>query len=130
LAGGFHSNWQASVRQAVDAEWLDPSTHDLSDPRAYTAWDLQALRSCDVVFAYLERSNPGGYALALEVGYAAASSKPIILIDQHDDGSRARYFEMVRQVATFNCMSLADGIEALKRLIRERDVQTTAAQLP
>ncbi len=71
LAGGFQSGWQDTVMQAVPSlDYLDPRSHGLKSKTEYTAWDLEAVRRSDCVFAYLEATNPGGYALALEVGFA------------------------------------------------------------
>lgn len=99
LAGGFSSNWQAQVsaRLAGAFELLDPSAHSIHDPAEYTRWDLEALRQSDIVLANMEASNPGGYSLALEVGFAAALGKRIFMVDQIVDPSVKRYFEMVRQ---------------------------------
>lgn len=73
LAGGFHSGWQSTIADALpQAKLIDPRIHRLSDPSQYTTWDLTGIRSCNILFAYLEKTNPGGFALALEVGYAKA----------------------------------------------------------
>jgi len=99
LAGGFRSNWQSLVaaRLATSFELLDPSAHNIQDPVEYTRWDLQAVRQADIVLANMEASNPGGYSLALEVGFAKALGKRIFMVDQVADPSVSRYFEMVRQ---------------------------------
>lgn len=100
LAGGFRSGWQARAKEyLLDFYLLDPSLHNLEDPKEYTEWDLNAVRNSDIVLANMESTNPGGYALALEVGFAKALSKYIILVDQIEDPKVDRYFEMVRQVA-------------------------------
>jgi nucleoside 2-deoxyribosyltransferase len=114
LAGGFHSRWQDVVRARLpDLEYLDPRDHNLESPEEYTAWDLQAVRQCDVVFGNMETSNPGGYALALEVGYAKALGKRIYLVDSLGDQGTGRYFEMVRQCADLTFEDLESAIIAL-----------------
>lgn len=118
LAGGLHSGWQDRVMvQARECQYLDPREHGVKDPKGYTHWDLQAVRACDIVFAFLEATNPGGYALALEIGYAAALGKTIILVDEKSaaDPAVARYLEMVREAATYKSSSLHDGIEHLRK---------------
>lgn len=122
LAGGFRSGWQAIVKAAVPGvRWLDPSIHHIKDPKKYTQWDLRAIRSSDLVLANMEPSNPGGYALALEVGFAKALGKAILLIDQHEERERRRYFEMVRQVADRRFDTLQAAIVYLgRRLHRNR----------
>jgi nucleoside 2-deoxyribosyltransferase len=111
LAGGFKSGWQNTVfRELSDFEVLDPSTHNIEDPAAYTEWDLRAVRECDVILANMEESNPGGYALALEVGYAKALGKRIVFVDQIHDPIRKRYFEMIRQTSDRVFSTLADAL--------------------
>lgn len=98
LAGGFRSGWQAEViKQLPRYLFLDPSQHNINDPKEYTNWDLDAIRQCDIVLANMEPTNPGGYSLALEIGFARALNKTVLLVDQIEDSSVSRYFEMVRQ---------------------------------
>ena len=98
LAGGFRSGWQVAVKAALPQfEFIDPSLHNIQDPKSYTDWDLAAIRRCDILFGNMEASNPGGYSLALEVGFAKALGKFIVLVDQIGNPSVAKYFEMVRQ---------------------------------
>ena len=115
LAGGFRSNWQAQVvaRLAGAFELLDPSAHDIQDPAEYTQWDLEAVRQSDIVLANMEASNPGGYSLALEVGFAKALDKRIFMVDQVEDASVKHYFEMVRQCSERAFPTLDEAIDHL-----------------
>ncbi len=58
LAGGFRTRWQDRVSLLDGFEFIDPSQHKLTDPKAYTAWDLNAISRADIVLAYLERGWP------------------------------------------------------------------------
>lgn len=110
LAGGFRSGWQARARVVLEGyEVLDPSTHGLKDPKEYTEWDLAAIRRCDIVLAYMEKDNPGGYALALELGYARSLGRKIVLVEEHPNNRRHQSFNMVREVADhlFDDLNLA-----------------------
>ena len=120
LAGGFKSGWQDIVMQkAPCAKFLDPRHHGLSAPRDYTSWDLAAVKKSDLVFACLEKNNPGGYALALELGYAKALNKKIIFVDATDRNQpRKQYLHMLYSVASINCSTLAGGIRVLLDLSR------------
>ena len=115
LAGGFRSNWQAQVaaRLAGAFELLDPSSHNIQDPAEYTRWDLEAVRQSDIVLANMEASNPGGYALALEVGFAKALGKRIFMVDQVEDPSVKHYFEMVRQCSERAFSTLDEALDHL-----------------
>jgi nucleoside 2-deoxyribosyltransferase len=112
LAGGFRSGWQTIAHEALpEHELLDPSKHNLQHVSEYVLWDLDAIRHSDLVIAYMERSNPGGYSLALEVGFAHALGKKIILVEEHPCTERHRYFSMVREVATKTFSSLAEALD-------------------
>lgn len=115
LAGGFKSNWQtlATARLAETFELLDPSAHNIQDPVEYTRWDLEAVQQSDIVLANMEASNPGGYSLALEVGFAKALGKRIFLVDQVEDPTVKHYFEMVRQCCERVFPTLDDAIDHL-----------------
>jgi len=122
LAGGFHSGWQKIVRSAfhnvLEVTFLDPSTHNIKDSLDYTPWDLSAISASQIVFAYLEEGNPGAYALSLELGYAAALKKRIVLVDTvPTKDARHKYFEMVRAVTNNKAPSLEQGIELLKDML-------------
>jgi len=98
LAGGLRSNWQDFVIRACPAlKFFDPREHGLSDATSYTSWDLEAIRRCRWLFAYLERDNPGGYALALELGYARALGKEVIFVDEKSRTGNeiGQYLEML-----------------------------------
>lgn len=115
LAGGFLSNWQAEVaaRLAGTFELLDPSAHGIQNPVEYTRWDLDAVGRSDIVLANMEASNPGGYSLALEVGFAKALGKRIVMVDQIVDPSVRRYFEMVRQCSGRVFPTLGEALDYL-----------------
>jgi nucleoside 2-deoxyribosyltransferase len=115
LAGGFRSGWQDVAIAALHRRFdmLDPRTHGFLEARDYTAWDLSAIRRCDVVLACMEETNPGGYALALEVGYAHGLNKPIVFVDNMT-AEKSKYFSMVREVSTVRAATLAEAIAALQ----------------
>ncbi|MFM0025332.1 nucleoside 2-deoxyribosyltransferase domain-containing protein [Paraburkholderia madseniana] len=114
LAGGFNSGWQIQARhELINFEIFDPSSHAIQDPKAYTEWDLNAIEQSDIVLANMEHTNPGGYSLALEVGFAKALSKRIILVDQVVDAQIKKYFEMVRQCSDVVVTNLPAALSLL-----------------
>ena len=128
LAGGFHSGWQEQVINAVpNACFLDPRQHELSDEQQYTQHDLEEVRRSDWVFAFFEITNPGGYSLALEVGFAKALGKRIIYIDEKsaNDPQTGRYLGMVRSCADFVFSSLEEGIVFLQALPTAKQSNTS-----
>jgi nucleoside 2-deoxyribosyltransferase len=114
LAGGFHSGWQDRVKSSVsNFNFIDPRVHNLNNETLYTLWDLEAIRQCDWIFAYLEKTNPGCYALSLEIGFAKALGKQILLVDEKsskDDASK-RYLKMVRASSDVIFSSFEEALE-------------------
>lgn len=125
LAGGHRSEWRDHVTGSVPVlTYRNPKEHSLADPRAYTAWDLEGVRRSDVVFAYLERDNPSGYGLAVEVGYAAGLGKHVIFVDgkSEGDGDEARYLQIIHQTANVSFTTLGDAVKYLGKLALLRQV--------
>jgi len=119
LAGGFRSNWQDKIISELsdNFDFLNPRDHGLTEPNLYSAWDIHYVRNCDILFGYMELTNPSGYGLAFEIGLASGLNKTIILVDEKSDSSIefANYFKLVRFPcsATFN--NLPQAIDFLKR---------------
>lgn len=108
----MQSGWQKEVKNAFSyIEFLDPTEAHLGDADEYTFWDMEAIKQCDVVFAYLEDSNPG-IGLAYELGYALGLNKRVIYIDEkHDDN-----FDIVFANADVVFDNLKAGMKFLQRL--------------
>lgn len=121
LAGGFKSGWQLIVKSELNSYiFLDPSLQKDLNPEEYTQWDLDSIRKSDIILANMESTNPGGYALALEVGFAKALEKKIILVDQIQDVQISHYFEMVRQCADYVFYDLALAVNYLKNGVQNK----------
>jgi hypothetical protein len=117
LAGGMRTGWQDHVRAGCpQLTFFDPRDHALTDPRDYAAWDLNHVRECDLVFAYIAKDNPSGLGLALELGFAKALGKTTVLVDERSsqDPIFARYFAIVSAAADVTKPTLKDGIAFLK----------------
>jgi len=122
LAGGMKSNWQDKVINSLNEpfrplfRFYDPSKHGLSEPDQYTLWDLNGVEKSGVLLGYMEADNPSGYGLALEIGYAKALGKKIILVDERSttDSVFQKRFDMARSCADVICNSLEDAILLLK----------------
>lgn len=118
LAGGFKSNWQDKVIKYFDnIIFNNPRAHNLKTPMEYTTWDLSAVSRSDIIFAFLEENNPGGYALALEIGYASALGKLIIFVDEKskDSERNKNNLNMVRECSHVVFENLNQGIDYLKK---------------
>ncbi|MEI7911366.1 MAG: nucleoside 2-deoxyribosyltransferase domain-containing protein [Verrucomicrobiota bacterium] len=124
LAGGFHSGWQDIVILNIHAQVniIDPRSHKIQLPSNYTAWDLEAIDRSDIIFAYLEATNPAGYALACEIGYARAMGKLIVFITDEIKcpDTRSKYYEMIRECAAYSANSLDEGVTLLNKILELR----------
>lgn len=118
LAGGFRGGWQDLVVRDLSNYFFiyNPQKHDLEEPDKYTHWDLFHVDKCDILLGYMSEENPSGYGLALEIGYAKAKGKLIILIDKRsrNDDSFRRYFAICHASADVICDSLDEAIEYLE----------------
>lgn len=123
LAGGMRTNWQDTVKQEFpDIVFIDPRDHNCKSEDSYTTWDLTGVQKCDIVFAFLESSNPAGQGLCVELGFARASEKYVIYAEEPRDN--AKYFGMCRAISDFTCIgenSLQRCIEHLKAKIKSID---------
>ncbi len=119
LAGGMKSDWQNIVLNRLSNFFIfyNPQDHNLEKETEYTIWDLHFVKSSDIIFAYMAKDNPSGYGLTLEIGYACALNKTIILIDERSkiDTSFNNHFKIVRESASIVFEDLEDGLRFLER---------------
>lgn len=117
LAGGMRGGWQDKVIDACNhkrIQFLDPRTHHLTEESDYTAWDLWAVNQSDYVFAYMEKDNPSGQGLMLEIGYACnCGTRQIIFVEDEGD-ERTRYYGMARQCANEHFIGFEAGLNWFK----------------
>lgn len=119
LSGGFKSNWQAKVMDAANDKFIffNPREHGLEHSDFYTTWDIHFIKECDILFAFMEESNPSGYGLAFELGVAYSLNKTIILIDEKSKGEPtfAKYFKILYKPSGVVLSNLVEGIDYLKK---------------
>lgn len=118
LAGGFKGGWHNYVVENLGKEFIcfNPQKHQLDEADKYTAWDLYHVEKCDILLGYMSEDNPSGYGLALEIGYAKAQNKLIILIDKRSntDKSFKRYFSICHESSNVIFETLDEAIAYLK----------------
>jgi nucleoside 2-deoxyribosyltransferase len=118
LAGGFKGGWHKYVTEKLGNGFIyfDPQKHQLDESDKYTAWDLYHVDKCDILLGYMTEENPSGYGLALEIGFAKAKNKLIILIDERSkkDKTFKRYFSICHESATIIFNDLDEAIQYLK----------------
>lgn len=120
LAGGFKGGWHSFVTESLGKEFIcfDPQKHQLAEPAKYTTWDLYHVDKCDVLLGFMKEDNPSGYGLALEIGYAKAKNKMIILVDERsrEDEVFKRYYSICHESSDVMFDNLEEAIEYLKTL--------------
>jgi hypothetical protein len=113
----MHSDWRERVKErfaVTEVEFLDPCEHGLSDPRDYTLWDMEAIFDSDIVFAYLDNTNPSGLGMAAEIGYGIGIKREVVFVDERNDS----YTQFLRCMSTRHFETLADGIKWLEGRIK------------
>jgi hypothetical protein len=86
-------------------------------PAAYTEWDLQAVRASDILLGYAESTNPGLYSLALEIGFAKALGKKVILVVPSDIATNTKkYLSMCETAADVTVATLDEAIGLLREM--------------
>ena len=122
LAGGMASGWQDRVVSEFNGEYtfFDPRSHLLESVDEYTVWDIHYVKNCDILFGYMEESNPSGYGLSLEVGFARALGKTVILVDERSpvDEHFQKHYKFIQSVADIHFNKLDNGIQLLRSLSR------------
>lgn len=114
LAGGFGSGWQNYVKSAVPYPWyFDPSQNGLDDPKLYTLIDVFNIEKCDIMFAYMEKSNPAGFALASEIGYAKALNKKIVFVNEVEH----KYWYFTEQLCDSVTNDFHSGVRVLSQMV-------------
>ena len=124
LAGGFNSDWRESVKNMMnllDDKYNVTELFIFYDPKLkpnkywieYGTWDIHYIKQSDIVFVYMENTNPSGYGLAAEMGYAKALNKTVILVLElgHE---KDKYLQFLKKFADVVYDDLYTGIKFLK----------------
>lgn len=118
LAGGFGGDWHSTAMESLIEDFyvFDPKQHEIEDPNKYTQWDLFHISKCDILLGYMAEDNPSGYGLALEIGYAKANNKLVILVDRKSEKDELfrKYFAMCHQSADLVFSSLNEALQYIR----------------
>lgn len=121
LAGGMSwiNDWRDFIyrefKDRPDIRFLDPRNSGSNDEKIYTPYDVNCVRICDVLFAYMDSKNPSGYGMSVELGLAFGLKKYIIFVDQSNSGKN-KYFGMHRNMADMVFKDLQSAVDFLKHL--------------
>jgi len=118
LAGGIRSGWQDRVMREADAEYYNPREKEITKTltlEEYGTWDLHHIKQCDLVFAYMEKDNPSGIGMSVEMGYAKGLGKTIILcLEQENQFIKPGYLSFMEKVADVVYTDLESAIKYLR----------------
>jgi nucleoside 2-deoxyribosyltransferase len=119
LAGGMQNRWREQIKNEC-TEFIffcpvDKESSRTMTVEEYGTWDLHYLRQADILFCYMEKSNPSGIGLACEMGFAYGIGKTIILVLEQEN----QYFSddrlsFLRRVSHITFSKFSDGVEYLK----------------
>ena len=131
LGGNMHTSWrQAVVASCPNIQFLQPYKDDqarfirtvegtsLLPPSHFTLRDLLYIRSCDVVFGYITEygTHNRHHGLMIELGYAKALSKAIVLVCQIPE------FDMATGIADVVFDNLEQGVKYLNFVISQNPI--------
>lgn len=116
LAGGMRTNWQAKVIGACKGlKFINPCDKPNLELTLYGTWDLHAIKQSDIVFGYMEKTNPSGIGLAAELGFAFGLGKTVILaLEPENETQKDKYLQFLKKVANVTFENFPDAIDYLK----------------
>jgi len=113
LAGGLNSNWQEfAEKELLEHECINPKNWEHTEADVYTYRDLDGVYRCDLVLAYMEKENPSGIGMSLEIGYAVGIGKPVIFVNECD----SKNFDIIEEISSRVFSDLRDAIYFIKNL--------------
>lgn len=125
LSGGLKTGWQDEARFIIDAadvavRYFDPRTWQDSQTSSadYTKRDIDAIKECQIILAYMDSHNPSGLGLSVELGYAAALGRKIVFCGPVKHDWRSPYFGMHRALSDHYCDTLVGGCRAVIEFAR------------
>lgn len=123
LAGGFKSDWANNIKSISDnILWINPKEKEfkngnrvIMNVNEYGKWDLHFIKSSDIVFVYVEKTNPSCIGLSCEAGYAKGLGKTVItVLESNNEYIKDNYLSFLTQVSDIVFETLEDGVNYLK----------------
>jgi len=130
LSGGTGSGWQEEVlkhfpkSEYPDVAFYNPWSLDSYNPRKYVPMDALKIAESDIVFAYLEDTNPTALAIIGELMYAKGLGKVTIFCnewtkeDYAKRGLRERYMELIECWVDFIEKDFGKAMDLLKHVVK------------
>jgi len=116
----MRSGWQDYVKSQTNLFFFDPRNKETNATLSINeigAYDLFFIQQSEIVFAYMEATNPSGIGAAAELGYAKGLGKTVILcLEPNNNHIKDKYLEFLHKVSHVVYSNLDDGIAFLKKL--------------
>lgn len=126
LAGGYKTNWQEKFKELTNGKFeiYNPREKEFNnnervvmDLTEYGAWDLHHIRMSDVVFVYLEKTNPSCIGAVIEARYAKGLGKTVVtVLEKEHEFIEDRYLEFIKKVSDITYDNFKDGVEFVKSI--------------
>jgi len=117
LAGGLRSGWQEKIKNALPQfDFISPLDKDDKSMNVleYGTWDLHQIKYCEMVFAYMEKSNPSGIGLSCEIGFAYGIGKTVVtVLEPENEHTKDNYLQFIKKVSHLCFDNLEEGIKYL-----------------
>ncbi len=86
LSGGMKSGWQDSMPNIEGVNYFDPRFDSPQYDSAidFVKEDIDAVKDSDLIFCYIEETNPSGLGAAWECAVAKENNIPIITVWEKD----------------------------------------------
>lgn len=118
LAGGLRSGWQDKLKELLpNIELISPLDKDDKSMNVYEygTWDLHYIKQCDLVFAYMEKTNPSGIGLSCEIGFAYGIGKTVITcLEPNNEHIKDVYLQFIKKVSHIVYDDLDSAVKYLK----------------
>lgn len=116
LSGGMKSGWQQMIPYIDGVEYLDPRVESPQNltMQQFVYKDIELVKESDLVFLYMEKSNPTGYGAIWECAVVVENKIPIIAVWEKD---YIDPFIACNSLYLYN--SLESGVQRLERYLRK-----------
>jgi len=129
LAGGMRVDWREGIKKECKGLVffcpVDKESSQVMSVDEYGTWDLHYIKQADILFGYMERTNPSGIGLACEMGMAYGMNKTVILVlEKGSEHFADDKLEFLRKVAHITFSELQEGINYLKTFRLKADADS------
>ncbi|NHZ86729.1 MAG: methyltransferase domain-containing protein [Planctomycetia bacterium] len=114
LSGDTKTNWQDTIiSKHPNHKFYDPRTLSGKTYKEMADTEKQWIDQSDIIFAYLNSTNPHGLGTSFEIGYSVANKKTIIYVDEKQISSS----KWISEHLEFSFEEFSKGLEKLDEFL-------------